>query len=89
MHSPHGDTCHAGMKYCYRAHLDMCQLLEAVFVMQSIHTTLNLVVWKGDPSEPVQRLLWQSLGPVGPIDAGGCSETGVPTQANCLVEQVI
>lgn len=50
---------------------------------------LKLADMEGDLSKPAQRPLWQSLGPAGPIDARGCSETGVPTQANCLVEQVI
>lgn len=49
---------------------------------------LKLGSMKGDPSKHVQRPLWVSLGPAGPIDIRGCSEAGVPTQANCLVEQV-
>jgi len=44
---------------------------------------------EADPSNPVQRPLWLSLGPAGPIDARDCSEIDVPTQVDCLLEQLI
>lgn len=50
---------------------------------------LELAGGEGHPSQPVQGPHVLSLGPDRPIDARDCSETGVPTQANCLVEQLI
>lgn len=44
---------------------------------------------EGHPSRPVQGPHWLTLGPARPVDARDCSETGVLTLSNCLVEQLI
>ena len=81
------------MKYTYRFLFHPPTLIPVsswkLYLLCRVLLYLKLGSMKGPPSKHVQRPLWVSLGPAGPIDIRGCSEAGVPTQANCLVEQVI